>query len=102
LCTHIIYSFGKVTRDKAGWTIAPYEVDFDIKQGYPTLNTILKKRDPKLKTLLAIGGWNHGSEGFKQMVASVESRRYFIEKSKEFIIKHGESFYNIVVVKKVC
>ena len=34
--------------------------------------------DKKLKTLLAIGGWNHASEGFTQMVETWASRRYFI------------------------
>ena len=99
LCTHLIYSFGKVAFDGKGWAIAPYEDHFDIKTGYPTMNNILKKRDPNLKTLLAIGGWNHGSAGFKEMVATVESRRYFIKQSKEFIIEHGKFSYNNCVNK---
>ena len=89
LCTHIIYSFGKVDHDGTGWAIKPYEEKFDIEEGYPKLNNILKRRDPNLKTLLAIGGWNHASTGFKDMVASKGNRKYFIEQSKDFLIKHG-------------
>ncbi|XP_066913487.1 chitinase-3-like protein 1 [Clytia hemisphaerica] len=89
LCTHIIYSFAKVEHDGVGgYIIKPYEGSWDTDVGYPALKK-LKEHDPNLKTLLAIGGWNHASEGFKQMVETKKSRAYFIEKSKEFIIDHG-------------
>lgn len=38
----------------------------------------LKKRNPKLKTLLGIGGWNMKSHAFSIMVHDVEKRRNFI------------------------
>jgi len=90
LCTHIFYSFAQVAHDDVGgYTIQPYEKEWDIENGYKQL-LALKKRDSNLKTLLAIGGWNHASEGFKQMVASRQSRAYFIKQSKEFLIEHGK------------
>ena len=38
----------------------------------------LKKRNPKLKTLLGIGGWNMKSHAFSIMVHDVKKRRDFI------------------------
>lgn len=90
LCTHVIYSFGKVEYDGTGWAVKPYEETFDIEIGYPKLNKVLKKRDKNLKTLLAIGGWNHASIGFKDMVKTKISRRYFINQSKDFLVTHGK------------
>ena len=99
LCTHIIYSFAKVDHDGVGgYIIKPYEGSWDTDVGYPALKK-LKERDSKLKTLLAIGGWNHASEGFKQMVETKSTRAYFIQKSKEFLIKHGRASFNSVFVQ---
>jgi len=98
LCTHLIYSFAKVAHDgmggytiqpDPGTSVRPDAKTWDINVGFKQFLT-LKKRDPNLKTLLAIGGWNHASEGFKQMVATRESRAYFIKQSKEFLIEHGK------------
>jgi len=38
----------------------------------------LKKRNPKLKTLLGVGGWNMKSYGFSVMVHDHDKRRNFI------------------------
>jgi len=91
LCTHIIYSFAKVAHDgKGGYVIQPYNGNWDLSVGYKKLNVALKRRDSDLKTLLAIGGWNHASEGFRQMVATRESRAYFIKQSKSFLMQYGK------------
>ena len=50
----------------------------------------LKREDPSLKTLLAIGGWNHGSRGFKEMVANKENRKKFVANSLAYIKEYGE------------
>ena len=94
LCTHIFYSFAKVEHDRiGGYIIKPYEGDWDLNTGYKKL-LALKKKDRNLKTLLAVGGWTHASEGFKQMVETRESRAYFIKQSKAFLEKHGRSLDN--------
>lgn len=50
--------------------------------------TNLKKKNPKLRTLLAVGGWNHGSKPFTDMVKSKESRRYFIDHAIQYLRAH--------------
>jgi len=50
----------------------------------------LKRRDPNLKTLLAIGGWNQASDGFKEMVKTKQSRQYFIQNSIQYLKEYGE------------
>ena len=52
----------------------------------------LKKNDPNLKTLLAVGGWNHGSNGFKEMVATSTNRAQFVRNSLAFVQRYGK-FY---------
>ena len=49
----------------------------------------LKRDDPNLKTLLAIGGWTHASNGFSPMVATKQNRAAFIRNSMKFIKDHG-------------
>ena len=39
----------------------------------------LKARNPALKVMLAIGGWNEGGKKYSAMVASKASREKFIK-----------------------
>jgi chitinase len=39
--------------------------------------------------MLAVGGWNHGSAPFTQMVATEQSRAEFVENSYQFMKKYG-------------
>jgi len=50
----------------------------------------LKRRDPNLKTLLAIGGWNQASNGFKEMIETKQTRQYFIQNSIEYLSQRGK------------
>lgn len=83
LCTHIIYAFAKVTSDGS---ILPYE-EMDLPIGYKAINAF-KKRDPNLKTLLAVGGWTHRSFGFTDFVKTPESRWNFITKAISYLKEH--------------
>ncbi|XP_044731929.1 chitotriosidase-1 [Chrysoperla carnea] len=49
----------------------------------------LKKANPKLKTLLAIGGWSFGTQKFKEMSATRYSRQTFIYSAIPFIRDRG-------------
>ena len=49
----------------------------------------LKKVDPNLKTLLAVGGWNMGPEPFTKIVQSPSNRRDFIDHSITFLRERG-------------
>ncbi|CAF1004981.1 unnamed protein product, partial [Didymodactylos carnosus] len=78
LCTHIIYSFAQVS----GNSLATYD-------GSDNRKTSLKALNPDLKVILAVGGWNHGSQPFTQMVATPQSRTEFVKNSYNFIKEHG-------------
>ncbi|CAH1799440.1 unnamed protein product [Owenia fusiformis] len=88
LCTHIIYSFGKVVNGPADEsTIEPYEWN-DISVLYPAIMA-LKSTNPNLKVLLAIGGWTHGSKPFTELVASPSKLRNFVWNSITYLRHHG-------------
>ena len=48
----------------------------------------MKKINPKLKTLLAIGGWNEGSTKYSEMAAKPAARRKLIESAVEYLKKY--------------
>lgn len=63
LCTHVIYAFAKIEN----LTLANTEQsDLGIDNGPGMFERImvLKLINPKLKILLAVGGWAQGSIGF--------------------------------------
>ncbi|CAC5392476.1 E3.2.1.14 [Mytilus coruscus] len=87
LCTHVIYAFGKVS----GNTIQPYDQN-DIKEiskGQYEMASELKLINPELKILLAIGGWNHGSEPFSALVSDQSNMDAFAESSLNYLRTHG-------------
>ena len=49
----------------------------------------LKKVNPRLKVLLAVGGWRAGSEPFVAVVNSETNRKSFAENAALFIRRHG-------------
>lgn len=51
--------------------------------------TSMKRSNPRLKVLLAIGGWNEGSENYSKLAASPSRRQKFVKQSCQFIRQHG-------------
>ena len=49
----------------------------------------LKARNPRLKVLIAVGGWAAGSEPFVPVIATDRSRRVFAQNVIRFLRKHG-------------
>ncbi|KAM9319587.1 acidic mammalian chitinase-like [Gastrophryne carolinensis] len=72
LCTHLVYAFATMKDNR----ITTYEWNDDVL--YQQFNN-LKQQNPKLVTLLAVGGWNFGTELFTAMVATAENRQIFID-----------------------
>ena len=72
LCTHLVYAFAKINRNND--KLAMYEWNDD--KLYPRFNA-LKKENAGLKTLLAVGGWNHenANSPFSKMVKTAASRK---------------------------
>ncbi|XP_047195278.1 acidic mammalian chitinase-like [Hippoglossus stenolepis] len=71
LCDHLIYAFAGMD----GNMIKTYEWDDEKLYGQ---FQALKNQNSNLKTLLAIGGWNFGTQKFTAMVSSPANRQTFI------------------------
>ncbi|XP_037630075.1 chitinase-3-like protein 1 [Sebastes umbrosus] len=72
LCTHLIYAFADINyRHRLVPSCAT-----DIKR-YQSFNG-LKTRNPRLKTLLAVGGLNFDKQKFSKMVSTQQKRAKFI------------------------
>lgn len=90
LCTHLIYGFTKLSHDNR---IAVYDPYLDLKENwglgaFQRFNN-LKHKNPTLKTLIAIGGWNEGSTKYSQMASNPSSRKRFVNSCIDFLNKHG-------------
>ncbi|CAB3371424.1 Hypothetical predicted protein [Cloeon dipterum] len=84
LCTHIIFAFAWLKKGK----ISSFESNDETKDGktglYDRIMT-LKKANPKLKILMAIGGWSFGTQKFKDMSSTRYARQTFIYSSIPFL-----------------
>ncbi|CAF1039913.1 unnamed protein product [Rotaria sordida] len=86
LCTHIVYAFAKLDNDR----IVPYEWnDESTPWSVGMYQRIINlRKSNKLKVLLGLGGWNHGSHPFSNMVHNETQRTNFIRATIRFLEKH--------------
>ncbi|VDI35464.1 Hypothetical predicted protein, partial [Mytilus galloprovincialis] len=87
LCTHVIYAFAKLESNY----IRPYEWN-DISvwgQGQFDMMHDVRSKNPDLKLLLAVGGWNHGTKPFTRIVANQSNMDAFATNSIKFLRQNG-------------
>ncbi|XP_008575859.1 PREDICTED: chitotriosidase-1 isoform X1 [Galeopterus variegatus] len=82
LCTHLIYAFAGMSHHQLS------SVEWNDEALYQEFNG-LKQMNPKLKTLLAIGGWNFGTQKFTDMVATANNRQTFVNSAIKLLRKYS-------------
>lgn len=88
LCTHVVFAFATIKDNK----ISASE-DNDLGDAFTegTYDRImrLKNVNPKLKVLLAVGGWAFGSEPFRALTSNSFRMNGFIYDAIEFLRRHN-------------
>ena len=91
LCTHLIYSFAGL--DTNNWSIKTLDAWLDLEDNYGLKGfkkaTDLRITYPHLKVMIAIGGWNEGSEKYSQMASDDDKRAKFVASAVEFVKKYN-------------
>ncbi|KAE8409977.1 glycoside hydrolase superfamily [Aspergillus pseudonomiae] len=87
--THLIFSFGFVAPDT--YKVLPMP---DTEEGLFNEVTDVKKKNPNLKVLVALGGWTHTDPGpyrevFTTMVSSPANRQAFITNLLSFLTQYN-------------
>ncbi|XP_043474273.1 chitinase-like protein 4 [Leptopilina heterotoma] len=90
LCTHLIYTFVGLSEDANIRVLDSWQdlADNYGKNGFGRLNA-LRQKNPNLKTLVAIGGWNEGSTKYSNVFRQSHLRTAFAENALKFVKKHG-------------
>jgi chitinase len=83
LCTTLVFLLARLEGENLA-SINPQQTD-DTGHGMYKKFTKLKKNFPHLRTLLAVGGWNEGSERYSKLAASEERRKLFARNSASFL-----------------
>lgn len=84
-CTHLIYGFAVL--DNTTYEMKVYDQWMDIDNGFYQKFTDLKQRNPKLKTLIALGGWNDSafSKKYSELVSDLARMQNFVTKAVQFV-----------------
>lgn len=90
LCTHLIYTFVGVGEDGSVKVLDPWN-DLEDNWGKGAFKRFvkLKERNPAVKTLIAIGGWNEGGARFSAVVGSDALRATFVRNIVDFVKKYN-------------
>jgi len=90
LCTHIMYAFVNLTDN---FELAPFEPEIELsmngKKGSYEILQDHKKTNPKLKTIISLGGWEHPNINFTNLCKYPENTKHFTETTIKFLRKHG-------------
>jgi chitinase len=86
LCSHIVYGFATLNRDKL--TIQPHDSWADIDNRF--YERVVEFKRKGIKVTVAIGGWNDSAgDKYSRLVRDAAARARFIKHVIEFIEKYG-------------
>lgn len=89
ICTHLIYSFVGITETGDVRVLDPY-LDLEDNYGRGNIRKFnnLKLKNPNLKTLVAMGGWNEGSMKYSKVANDPILRTVFAKNVLNFVLKY--------------
>lgn len=85
-CSHITYSFIGLNADG---TVRILDDWADIGLRGLSRFVALRKRNPKLKVLVAMGGWNEGSATYSDVFSDGKTRARLVESVHSFLVQWG-------------
>ncbi|ESO96695.1 hypothetical protein LOTGIDRAFT_143732 [Lottia gigantea] len=85
LCTHIVYAFANVS----GLELTNTNWNDQIPGGLYERTVALKRINPDLKILLAVGGWEIGSDPFRELASTWQTRNQFAKNVIKYLRKYG-------------
>lgn len=84
LCTHLIYGFAVL--NSTTFHIQIYDQWADIDTGGYSKFVALKSKNPKLKTMIAVGGWTDSLDGkYSDLVSDIKRIVDFVDSVMEFL-----------------
>ncbi|OQV13127.1 Chitinase-3-like protein 1 [Hypsibius exemplaris] len=84
ICTHAIYIYASIQNNSLG-TFDPYnDLSGPGRKGNLDKFASLKTKNPRLKSLIGVGGWNAGGFMFSQLAMSASKRQTFIDSVVQF------------------
>ncbi|XP_026316169.1 chitinase-3-like protein 1 [Hyposmocoma kahamanoa] len=96
LCTHLVYTFVGINNQG---TVVSLDSWLDLPENWGRDNfgkfNALKKINPNLKTILAVGGWNEGSAKYSIMAANPALRKNFVTSALQMVLKHGFDGFDV-------
>lgn len=90
MCTHLVYAFGSLKDNRLSLRaeLSDSEEEKDGPGDQPDVHgriQELRKKNPDLKILLAIGGWAFGSAPFKDLTSNIFRMNQFVYDSTDFL-----------------
>ena len=90
LCTHIVYAYAVIDRDNL--IVKPGDEWLDVEKNNIKSFIALKKLNPKVKTLITIGGWvdsQQNREAYNLVFNNDKLRSAYIQSMVKFLDKYG-------------
>ncbi|XP_050356717.1 chitinase-3-like protein 1 [Nymphalis io] len=90
LCTHIVYTFVGINSQGNVISLDTF-LDYPDNWGRDNFGKFnaLKLQNSKLKTILAVGGWNEASAKYSVMAANPTFRKNFVSSALAMVLQYG-------------